>query len=184
MRSRGPWRPLLPAACRTFSTSSGVRYSLERRSTLSCRRGGRGELRVDRDLGAEVFVLRRRDLSFPFTSVGARLLVADFPEGLTMGGNITFPLRVIYGKKQPESIYGCPGENARPEPPPASASLLRLRAIDAARAVLPQPNRAARITRTNRPDLSSPSPRDQVINHGAPFNDTTETTAPYQSRIK
>jgi hypothetical protein len=48
-------------------------------------------LRVARDRGAKAVLLRRRDLSFPFSSIGASLLAADFPEGLAMGGNITFP---------------------------------------------------------------------------------------------
>src|SRR5450759_3269597 len=99
VRSRGPCRP---AACRTFSTSSGVRYSLERRSAFSCRRGGRGEPRVDRDLGAEGLVVRRRYGTFPFSSIGVRLGADFFPVTFidkwrseaklyARGGSLSFP---------------------------------------------------------------------------------------------
>ena len=42
MRSRAPWRPSFDAACRTFSISSGVRYSRLRREELVWR-GAEGE---------------------------------------------------------------------------------------------------------------------------------------------
>jgi hypothetical protein len=95
VRSRGPCRPSRPAACRTFSTSSGVRYSLERRSAFSCRRGGRAEPRVDRDLGAEDLVVRWRDGTFPFSSIGERLDATIFPgeflEDFAIRAFYTFP---------------------------------------------------------------------------------------------
>lgn len=59
VRSRAPCRPTLPEACRSFSTSSGVRYSLERLEALERRRGGGGESGVPRDLSCNAFLLRR-----------------------------------------------------------------------------------------------------------------------------
>jgi hypothetical protein len=51
-RSRAPWRPILLEACSSFSTSSGVRYSLERLDALDTRRGGIAEWGAARDRGA------------------------------------------------------------------------------------------------------------------------------------
>ena len=83
VRSRAPWRPTLLEACRSFSTSAGVRYSRVRRSRLEVRRGGREGEGVPRDLGATAFLLRPLEVTFPFTGVGTCFLAATVRRELT-----------------------------------------------------------------------------------------------------
>ncbi len=97
VRSRAPWRPTLPEACRSFSTSAGVRYSRERRSRLEVRRGGVREEGAAADRGLEDPTVRRRSRTFPFWGIGTRLAATDFFEALAIAGHHTFPIRVIYG---------------------------------------------------------------------------------------
>jgi hypothetical protein len=71
------------------------------RSLGSVRGSARGDGRVEgaaRDLGSEGFLLRRREPTFPFWSVGAARAPAAFLEAFAMGADYTFPLRAIYGK--------------------------------------------------------------------------------------
>jgi hypothetical protein len=96
VRSRSPWRPTLAEAFSSFSTSSGVRYSLERLDALDCRRGGRGESGVARDRLPEAFVVRPLEVTFPFSSIGdffgaGFFLAWPSPNSSTRG---TPPLRV------------------------------------------------------------------------------------------
>jgi hypothetical protein len=56
----------LPEACRSLSISSGVRYSRLRLEALDWRGGGIGEPGVDRARRSNGFLLRRRELTFPF----------------------------------------------------------------------------------------------------------------------
>ena len=98
VRSRAPWRPTLLEACRSFSTSAGVRYSRVRRSRLDCLRGGIEGEGAARDLGSDAFLLRRPGRTFPFTGVGARFAAAGFLRALAMEANITLPLTALYGK--------------------------------------------------------------------------------------
>src|ERR1017187_8899789 len=77
VRSRAPWRPSLPEACRSLSTSSGVRYSRLRLEALDWRAGGRGEAGVDRARRSNGFLLRRREAIFPFTSIGEDFSAAE-----------------------------------------------------------------------------------------------------------
>jgi hypothetical protein len=71
VRSRAPWRPTLLEACSSFSTSAGVRYSRVRRSRFLVRRGGIEGEGAARDLDSGAFLLRPREVTFPFTGVGA-----------------------------------------------------------------------------------------------------------------
>jgi hypothetical protein len=71
VRSRAPWRPTLLEACSSFSTSAGVKYSRVRRSRLEVRRGGIEGEGAARDLGAEAFLLRPLEATFPLTGIGA-----------------------------------------------------------------------------------------------------------------
>ena len=98
MRSRAPCRPTLLEACRSFSTSAGVKYSRVRRSRLDCLRGGIAGEGPARDLGSEAFLLRPLERTFPFWSIGAAFAAAVFLGALTMEANITPPLSVLYGK--------------------------------------------------------------------------------------
>jgi hypothetical protein len=84
VRSRAPWRPTWLEACRSFSTSAGVKYSRVRRSRLDCLRGGIEGEGAARDLGAEAFLLRPLELTFPFSSVGACRRAAAFLEALAI----------------------------------------------------------------------------------------------------
>jgi hypothetical protein len=84
VRSRAPWRPTWPEACRSFSTSAGVRYSRVRRSRLDCLRGGIAGEGAARDLGSGAFLLRRPERTFPITSVGADRRAAAFLDALTI----------------------------------------------------------------------------------------------------
>jgi hypothetical protein len=97
VRSRAPWRPTLAEACRSFSTSAGVRYSRVRRSRFLVRRGGIEEEGAARDLGSEAFLLRRPERTFPFWSIGVDFAAAVFLEGFAMEANITPPLWVQNG---------------------------------------------------------------------------------------
>src|SRR5271154_2997039 len=96
VRSRAPWRPTLLEACRSFSTSAGVRHSRVRRSRLEVRRGGIEGGGVPRDLGSEAFLLRRRSRTFPFSSVGEDFAAAGFLEAFAMPPSLTLPFRVLY----------------------------------------------------------------------------------------
>src|SRR5277367_5642907 len=98
VRSRAPWRPTLLEACRSFSTSAGVKYSRVRRSRLDCLRGGIEGEGAARDLGSNAFLLRPLWVTFPFTGVGVRFAAAGFLRALAMEANITPPLTAIYGK--------------------------------------------------------------------------------------
>jgi hypothetical protein len=98
VRSRAPWRPTLLEACRSFSTSAGVRYSRVRRSRLEVRRGGIEGEGAARDLGSNAFLLRTPELTFPFSSVGEDFAAAAFLEAFAMAQSVTFPIRAIYGK--------------------------------------------------------------------------------------
>ncbi len=84
VRSRTPWRPTLLEACRSFSTSAGVKYSRVRRSRLDCLRGGIEGEGAARDLGSNAFLLRPLEVTFPFSSVGADRRVARFSEALAI----------------------------------------------------------------------------------------------------
>jgi hypothetical protein len=103
VRSRTPWRPTLPEACSSFSTSAGVRYSRVRRSRLNCLRGGIAGEGARGDLGAEGLLLRPREVTFPFTGIGADFAVADFLGTLAMRGHHTFPLRAEDGNVRKRS---------------------------------------------------------------------------------
>lgn len=98
MRSRPPCRPTLAAACRSFSTSSGIRYSRERREAFEVRRGGIAGEGAARDLGCNAFLFRPREGTFPFWSIGVSFGAADFFEALAIPGHHTFPLAVLFGK--------------------------------------------------------------------------------------
>ena len=98
VRSRAPWRPTWLEACRSFSTSAGVKYSRVRRSRLDCLRGGIEGEGAARDLGSEAFLLRRPERTFPFWSVGEDFAAAGFLEALAMPRSLTPPFRVINGK--------------------------------------------------------------------------------------
>src|SRR5277367_2500416 len=98
VRSRAPWRPTLLEACRSFSTSAGVKYSRVRRSRLEVRRGGIEGEGVPRDLGCNAFLLRPLERTFPFSSVGADFAAADFLEVLVIAPSLTVPFRVLFGK--------------------------------------------------------------------------------------
>src|SRR5450759_1930993 len=95
VRSRGPCRPSFPAACRTFSTSSDVKYSRLRLEALESRRGGRGEPGVAPDRRSEVFRVPPRRGTFPFSSIGERLDATIFPgeflEDFAIRAFYTFP---------------------------------------------------------------------------------------------
>src|SRR5579859_8207372 len=97
VRSRAPWRPTLLEACRSFSTSAGVRYSRVRRSRLDCLRGGIEGEGAARDLGAEAFLLRRPERTFPFWSVGEDFAAAAFLEAFAIPQSVTPPFRDLYG---------------------------------------------------------------------------------------
>ena len=97
VRSRAPWRPTLLEACRSFSTSAGVRYSRVRRSRFLVRRGGVEGEGAARDLGSEAFLLRRLERTFPFSSIGEDFAAAAFLEAFAMLSSVTLPFRVIYG---------------------------------------------------------------------------------------
>src|ERR1019366_9185217 len=97
VRSRAPWRPSLLEACRSFSISSGVKYSRRRREALVWRGGGRGEPGVPRDNVSWGLLLRRRSRTFPFTSVGAEFAAAGFLETFAMKSSITYPLKGEHG---------------------------------------------------------------------------------------
>ena len=70
MRSRAVPSPSLLEACRSFPISSGVRYSRRRREALVWRGGGGESEGASRSrlLGLP---MRRRDVTFPFSSIGA-----------------------------------------------------------------------------------------------------------------
>jgi hypothetical protein len=84
VRSRAPWRPTWLEACRSFSTSAGVKYSRVRRSRLDCLRGGIEGEGAARDLGCNAFLLRPLERTFPFWSVGADRRAAAFLEALAI----------------------------------------------------------------------------------------------------
>jgi hypothetical protein len=88
VRSRAPWRPTLAEACRSFSTSAGVKYSRVRRSRLDCLRGGIDGEGVDRDLGCNAFLLRPPGRTFPITGVKGEALsfcrMADLREDVAI----------------------------------------------------------------------------------------------------
>ena len=74
VRSRAPWRPTLPEACGSFSTSAGVKYSRVGRSRLDCLRGEIAGEGVARDLGSNAFLLRPLERTFPLLRrIGALL---------------------------------------------------------------------------------------------------------------
>ena len=105
-----------PEACRSFSTSSGVRYSRLRLAALVWRAGGRGEPGLPAERRSAGFLLRRREATFPFTSIGAVFPAAGFPEAFAMPGSLTLPFRVENGNVQrdrPTSAI-CQSRRSRP----------------------------------------------------------------------
>src|ERR1017187_4621388 len=98
VRSRAPWRPSLLEDCRSFSISSGVKYSRRRREAFVWRGGGRGESGVPRDRRSNGFLLRRREGTFPFSSIGAEFAAADFFEAFAIAASITYPFKGENGK--------------------------------------------------------------------------------------
>src|SRR6266404_7959434 len=97
VRSRAPWRPTWLEASRSFSTSAGVKYSRVRRSRLDCLRGGIEGEGAARDLGCNAFLLRPRERTFPFSSVGEDFAAAVFLEGFVISRILTLPFRDLYG---------------------------------------------------------------------------------------
>ncbi len=83
VRSRAPWRPTLAEACSSFSTSAGVKYARVRRSRFEVRRGGVDGEGAARDLGAEAFLLRPLEATFPFWGIGACFWAARVRRELT-----------------------------------------------------------------------------------------------------
>jgi len=61
---------------------------------------GRGEPQVAAERRSTGFLLRRREATFPFTSVGAAFTAAGFPEAFSMPGSLTLQFRVLYGQVQ------------------------------------------------------------------------------------
>src|SRR5476651_848833 len=96
VRSRAPWRPTWLEACRSFSTSAGVKYSRVRRSRLDCLRGGMEGEGAARDLGSNAFLLRPRERTFPFWGIGAERCAAAFLDALTIPRILTLPFRALY----------------------------------------------------------------------------------------
>src|ERR1017187_560750 len=76
--------------------SSGVKYSRRRREALVWRAGGREESGVPRDRRSNDFLLRRREGTFPFSSIGAEFAAAAFFEAFAIPGSVTPPLKAIY----------------------------------------------------------------------------------------
>jgi hypothetical protein len=84
-------------ACRSFSTSAGVRYSRVRRSRLDCLRGGIEGEGAARYLGSGAFLLRPLEGTFPFRSFGPGKGRGTFLGGKGMPRTITFPITAQNG---------------------------------------------------------------------------------------
>jgi len=56
-----------------------------------------------RDLGSNAVLLRPREATFPFLSIGAAFAAAVFLRDLAIPGHHTFPIRVLYGNVQTTS---------------------------------------------------------------------------------
>jgi hypothetical protein len=52
---------------------------------------------MESDRRSDGVLLRRRDGSFPFTSIGASSLAADFFEAFAMKSSITYPFKAFMG---------------------------------------------------------------------------------------